>query len=339
MNKNEKVSAKRSFLVIVVCFSYSFLLMPATAENAKAPYVSFGQKLFFDKQLSFNKTKSCASCHDPKLAFTDGYRKSLGATADIHVRNSPTLLNVSDFQSLTAANPYLVSLEEQIRAPLFNAQIIELGISGHEVEILERIKGNPSYYKDLDNFSRESTPFTMDIVIHSLAEYLRQLKSYNSRFDRYKLGEIRLSPSELRGEKLFNSQRFACSNCHGGRNFNTPAEGRDRFTRNGFFSDEGHFKTPALQDTGLELVTGLPEDRGKFRIPTLRNVMLTSPYMHDGSVETLTEVIEVYSKGGRAKSSPNVLIKPFSSPETERKDLLAFLGTLTDTSLLLDGRN
>ena len=292
---------------------------------------TLGQYLFFDKRLSFNQTKSCASCHDPRQAFTDGYRKSLGATADVHRRNSPTLLNLRKVPFFTAANPDLTRLEDQIRIPLFNAKFIELGADRDREGILKRLLADSRYSKMLEKLG---VSLNWKLIPESLAAYVRSLLSMHSRYDRFQMTQDQglLTSEELLGMELFFSERIGCANCHSGERFDTAKSG-EHFFANGFT-----VLNEKDADTGLFEVTQEKGDLGKFRIPTLRNVALTSPYMHDGSIRTLKEVIETYMRGGKphAKKSPE--IKPFSLTNQEEHALLSFLHTLTDLSYLADAR-
>ncbi|MDZ4785314.1 MAG: cytochrome c peroxidase [bacterium] len=317
-------------LLIIILLS-SLYLKEATAQELSAKVLSnLGQALFFDKNLSFNKTKSCASCHDPRLAFTDGYRKSLGATADLHMRNSSTLINVGDYISFTASDPNITTLEMQIRGPLFNRVPLELGISGHEVEVLNRVKSDVKYLKII---SKDFiTILNWDLIIKALAEFVKGIKSTESKYDEFlkSKNDSILTISQNKGMKLFFSENLACGSCHGGKHFNTPKLENERFVANGFFVlNKSHVNTKFKPDLGLALVTKLKSDIGKFRIPTLRNVALTSPYMHDGSIATLEEVIEVYAKGGINKNNLSKSITGFPISASEKRDIIEFLESLT----------
>ena len=296
----------------------------------------FGHYLFFDKALSFNMTKSCSSCHDPKLAFTDGYRKSLGATADLHQRNSSSLLNISRFSYFTAADTTLTTLEKQLQNPFFNNKFIELGVSGHEVEILNRIKSNPSYQKIFKHFKQPINEISMQLIIASLADYCKSLNSYQSKYDLYLKNPKSniFTKSEKAGMDLFFSDSFACSQCHGGINFNTPKLNPENiFLKNGFFlAYKTNVATKFSEDFGLYNVSHNPQDIGRFRIPSLRNVLLTSPYMHDGNIETITELLQKYSQGGIINAPKDDRIKGFNMTKQEESSIISFLTTLTDTS-------
>lgn len=296
----------------------------------------FGHYLFFDKALSFNLTKSCSSCHDPKLAFTDGYRKSLGATADLHQRNASSLLNISGFSYFTAADTTLTTLEKQLQNPFFNNKFIELGAFGHEDEILNRIKANSVYQKLFSHFKRSTDEISMQLIIISLADYCKLLNSHQSKYDIYlKNPQVNiLSKNEKEGMALFFSNKMACSQCHGGINFNTPKlNAKNIFLKNGFFLPyKTNVATKFSEDFGLYNVSNNPKDIGRFRIPSLRNVLLTSPYMHDGNIETITEVLEKYSSGGMENAPKDERIRGFNITKQEKSQMISFLATLTDTS-------
>jgi len=316
----------------IFTLSIIFYLGSATAQTpSKEILRKIGKELFFDKNLSFNRTKSCSSCHDPKFAFTDGYRRSLGATGDMHMRNASTLINISDYESFTMGDPRITTLEMQIRGPLFNTAPIELGVTGFEQEVLSRFVLDTAYIKLFKDGGISISLLNWDLIISALAEYVRDIRSYDSKYDRFvKSGDTTiLDASEQRGMKLFFSEALGCTSCHAGKNFNTPKNSNEKFFNNGFFRlDETHTDTKFKPDLGLALVTNKDQDIGKFRIPTLRNITITSPYMHNGTISTLEEVIAIYGKGGINKVNISSKIKGFSISKNEIKDLISFFGTL-----------
>ncbi|NVJ61257.1 MAG: di-heme enzyme [Gammaproteobacteria bacterium] len=309
--------------------------------------VELGRWLFYDKSLSANKTQSCASCHIQSRAFADLKQNSLGSTGDIIKRNSPALVNIAYNQTLTWAHPGINNIEQQLLIPMFNESPTELGITGHEQEVLKRFDNE--HYENLFNLAFGSSEASFNRINQAIASFVRSLISLNSPFDRYAYDndDSALSESALRGLELFFSERLECHHCHGGFNFtqSTLHEkqllDRQPFHNTGLYnlSDQGAY--PAT-DQGLFDVTGKQEDRGKFRAPTLRNIALTAPYMHDGTLETLEQVIDFYAAGGRNISSgpyqgdgrinPNKsqFVKGFELTEDDKKDLLNFLHSLTD---------
>ncbi|MCB0320561.1 MAG: hypothetical protein KDD60_06500 [Bdellovibrionales bacterium] len=303
-------------------------------ESRKNPLVPLGHLLFFDKRLSRNGTKSCASCHDPRLAFTDGYRRSIGATGDLHRRNSPSLLNISHQSSFTAGDPFLVSLSDQIAIPLFNTEFVEMGNSADDTSVLLALEHIAQYAELLTRLPSSPSHLTWQTVQEALASYLQTLDATDSRYDRFLRDPKRfpLTSAERRGRDLFYSKKLGCGNCHGGKYFNNGASGV-RFFKNGFFDLSHRSSLDTLSpDYGVYHHTQNSADMGKFRVPSLRNVTKTAPYMHDGSVATLSEVIDIYSAGGIANAPKDEGIHQFELTPTEKRQLLLFFETLTDLS-------
>lgn len=317
---------------------------PMTVEK-----VELGKQLFFDKQLSFNQQQSCASCHLPERAFSEPLTTSVGSTGEVHRRNSLALVNVAYNKTLTWAHDGITTLEQQILLPMFGEDPIELGITGHEQEVLERF--NTQEYQILFKQAFGDDEASFDRIVKALASYVRSLISINSDFDKYAYlaDDNALNESELRGMELFFSERLECHHCHGGFNFTQSTShekqllDRRPFHNTGlYFVERGYPE----KDVGLAEVSLSKEDDGRFRAPTLRNIAVTAPYMHDGSIESLEEVIDMYSAGGRniergafkgdgrlhPKKSP--FMKGFALTEQERTDLLAFLHTLTDQQFI-----
>ena len=289
------------------------------ADNPmSADKVELGRALFHDTRLSGNGTQSCASCHVAELAFTDGRITAVGSTGAIGRHNSMSLTNVAYNSSQTWADPTLIDLEAQALVPMFGTSPVELGLT--EELLLARMRA--SYADQLAAaFPDDADPITAANVARAIASFERTLISASSRFDRHTM-----SPQEQRGLALFESDRLACRSCHGGFNF-TVATG-DRIQ---MFNTALYDPYPA-SDRGLAETTQLAADIGRFKPPTLRNIALTAPYMHDGSIATLDEVIDAYTSGGRAASSPfrSPLVNGFTLTPDEKADLVAFLGALTD---------
>ena len=318
-----------------------------------AAKVELGRHLFYDLRLSGNASASCASCHRRELAFTDGLRRALGSTGELHPRSSMTLTNVAYNATLTWANPNLESLEDQIHIPLLNENPIELGVGGNEDLVLARLR-DARRYKELFRaaFPEVVDPIAIDNVIRALASFSRALISGNSPYDRLVYLDERegLSASARHGMRLFFSERMRCSECHEGFNFSGPVRYRGAaapgvFHNTGLYNLEGRGLYPAL-NPGLRAFSGRPEDTGRFRAPTLRNVEITAPYMHDGSIATLEQVIDHYAAGGRGTGAARDAPKPYTSPlvrgfvasAQERADLVRFLQSLTDQSFVRDPR-
>lgn len=327
---------------------------PANTVAPDGNKVELGRHLFFDRRLSFNQTKSCAGCHAPQFAFTDGYRRSFGATADMHQRNSEPLFNLAFLERLTSANPSFTLPEQQMMNPFFNIKFIELGIKGHEEEILSRLRSNNSYRKLFANaFPGSDSAVSVKNIIASIAAFTKTIISANSPFDRYKYYHEKnaLNPSAQRGMQLFFSDSLNCSTCHSGFNFSgginkpsLPVAQRIYFN-NGLYNIDGKGAYPA-SDEGLKEFTQSAADMGRFRIPTLRNLLYTGPYMHDGSMPTLIEIIDMYARGGRLITqgensgdgckSPlkDPRIKGFRISPQQKADLLSFLVSLSDSGII-----
>ena len=321
--------------------------------------VELGRHLFYDKRMSSNGKTSCASCHRQELAFTDGRARAEGTTGELHPRSSMSLANVGYSPVLTWANPTLSALEEQAKVPMFGTEPIELGLKGHEGEFLSRIAGDPVYQKLFPQaFPGGNTLYTVDNVTKAIAAFERTIISVNSPYDRYRYGgdPTAISDAAKRGEILFFSgEKAGCFQCHGSWNFNGALQYDGGpavhvvFENTGLYNIRGEFSYPA-PNTGLYEYTNRSEDIGKFRAPTLRNVAVTAPYMHDGSIATLSEVIDHYAAGGRTitsgayagvgrdNSNKALNVRGFKLTDSEKNDLIAFLESLTDTEFLKNPR-
>ncbi len=274
--------------------------------------VNLGRKLFFDPSLSIDSTVSCASCHKPELAFTDGRSKSMGVDGRVGLRNAPTLANVLFGQSFFwhGSSP---TLERQVIFPLED----EAEMANSFPEIISRLEADPEYVEMFEQAFGESP--MPDNLTDAIASFERILLSYQSPYDKFLGGDsLALTTSQLRGLTLFNGEKAECFHCH------NPAF---------LFTDES-FKNNGLyevySDPGRWEVSGREEDRGKFKVPTLRNIALTAPYMHDGSLSTLEEVIDHYASGGKNHPNKAPEIRRFILSETEKEDLINFLESLTD---------
>jgi len=309
--------------------------------------VELGRYLFYDKRMSVNGGKSCGSCHRQELAFTDGRAHAEGTTGQVHPRSSMSLVNVAYAPLLTWANPALDSLEEQALIPMLGKEPIELGLKGHEQEFLNTLRRDPLYQRlFLQAFPETGDVYTLQNVTKAIAAFERTIVSMSSPYDRYRWGadSSAISDSAKRGELLFSSsERGGCFQCHGGWNFSAIRfEGRqdrrdESDPRGGFFNTGVSPYLPP--NRGLYEHTKRSEDIGKFRAPTLRNIALTAPYMHDGSLATLEAVLDHYTAGGKM-DHPNKsrILRPFRLTEAERRDLVEFLRSLTDEDLLHDPR-
>ena len=303
--------------------------------------VTLGKQLFFDQALSFNHSLACASCHQPEFAFAERRKFAVGATGQRLRRNTQALVNVAYNSNLTWAHSGLNTIEQQILIPMFAEDPIELGITGHEQVVLQRFAQAPYPQLFLDAFDDSAPSF--EHIVQALASYVRSLISFNSAFDRYayKAEDDALSENALRGMDLFFSERLECFHCHGGVNFTQSSQHENQrldlrpFHNTGLYDVDGSGAYP-FSDQGLIEITLDHADMGRFRAPSLRNVAVTAPYMHDGSFSSLSQVIDFYAKGGEGGSSPikSPFIKGFYLSENEKSDLLAFLHSLTDEEFL-----
>jgi cytochrome c peroxidase len=292
--------------------------------------VALGRKLFYDKLLSLDNSISCASCHDQQAAFSDPKQYSTGVNGTIGNRNSMAIVNLG-YQKFFFWDGRSKTLEEQILEPVPNP--VEMHLSWDEA--LNRISAN-EYYKDQFYKIFKTTKIEKTHVAKAIAQFLRTLISSTSKFDvmykvenslalneKEKLIKNEITVSEWAGYDLFKSLNGAdCFHCHNG-----PMMQVEKYSNNGLDSNP--------LDFGRELVTKNPNDRAKFKVPTLRNIALTAPYMHDGRFATLDEVIEHYSSGIHLSPTIDPLIE-FANQggvqlDAEQKALLkAFLLTLTD---------
>lgn len=335
-----------------------FPVPPVPAANPMSPAkVEMGRHLFYDTRLSVNGRQSCATCHEPDRAFTDGRNVSVGATGERHPRSSMSLANVAYSATLAWANPSLTTLEDQAVVPMFNDRPIELGLSKDDrwIEPLRRDERYGTLFAAAFPNTRE--PMARQHVVQAIASFERTLISGRSPYDRYHYDreDDAVSEAAKRGEVLFHSRPLSCFTCHGGVTFSgaTLMAGRmsmtQEFHNTGLYNVAGALSYPA-PNTGIHEFTGRAADVGKFKAPTLRNVAVTAPYMHDGSIVTLSDVIDHYAAGGRTLASgpragagrdnPNKSprIQGFAITPAQKADVIAFLETLTDEAFLRDER-
>ncbi|MDO8995152.1 MAG: cytochrome c peroxidase [Sediminibacterium sp.] len=280
-------------IIAAVCVGFLLIHPKSTAkQSVDKARANLGRHLFYDTQLSYNLTKSCVSCHDPKMAFTDGYRTSSGADGFNVKHNAISLLNVKYRTQYTWANTAINSLQKQIQFPFFNEHPTELGWKGQEQFILNRFAANTNYqYLFRLAFPDQKMPFTIGNIQQAIIAFEEQLVSFNAPYDLYNKGNLKvLNEQAVAGMKLFNSNKLGCAKCH---SWEQPFE-----------------KYESQFSAGI-------------RIPSLRNVMLTAPYMHDGSLENIFDVLSYYDR----KNSLNLSAK-------EQQSLIAFFTALTDTSYL-----
>ncbi len=332
--------------------------VPAGNPTSQAK-VELGRRLFYDNRLSLNGTQSCATCHKQELAFTDGRATSIGATGQTHPRSAMSLVNVAYSAVLTWSNPNLHTLEKQALVPMFSEKPVELGLLGKEQAVLSSLRSDPVYHALFPkSFPESKDSFTIANVAKALAAFERSIISARSPYDRYYYtsDQNAIPDSAKRGAILFFSDLVGgCFRCHGGFNFSdaTEYEGSGNrpveFHNTGLYNLRGPISYPS-PNVGIAEHTGKPADVGKFKAPSLRNVALTAPYMHDGSIATLEGVLDHYAAGGRTIASGPYAGRGFDNPHKDRRmtgitftaqnreDLIAFLRSLTDTELIHDSR-
>jgi cytochrome c peroxidase len=279
---------------------------PYTPEKAE-----LGKLLYFDKRLSKDGTVSCATCHDPKFAFTDGKAVSNGIGGQKGGRSAPTVINRA-YSLAQFWDGRAKSLEEQAKGPMANP--IEMGNThGGVVGNLKAIAG----YRPLFVKAFGTAEIDIDHVAMAIATFERTVLSGNSPYDRYKAGNKKaMSATQVRGLNVYFN-KAKCDQCHEGTNFTTNA-----YHNLGVGTDRPN------PDAGRFDFTKDPADWGAFKTPTLRDISRTAPYMHDGSLKTLEEVVDYYDKGGIKNKNLDERIKPLNLTPQEKADLVAFMKAL-----------
>ncbi|SFG39656.1 cytochrome c peroxidase [Novosphingobium sp. CF614] len=273
--------------------------------------VELGRRLFYDADLSVNGTMSCATCHEQKHGFADGNRAHPGALDDPGRRNVPGLANVAWFPRLTWADPRQTSLEAQIAVPVFGEHPIEMGMKDHEAEIARRLERDPCYVEMFRRaFPGDRGMIDYLHVAKAIAAFERTLVSRDSPYDRFVRGNVdAMTPLARQGLQIFQRD---CASCHAGPDLTDAAYHR--------IAPEN---VPPSTDAGLAEVSGDRSDTGKFRTPSLRNLGVTAPYLHDGSATTISDAIQAHAA--------------FAAIRTSDVDTLgAFMETLTDQSFLAE---
>lgn len=301
-------------VIVVSCTSSPVIVEEEEEIDRVEAERLLGQLLFHERRLSKDNTVSCAACHLPHLAFTDGVPKSKGIEGRTAFRNSPTLFNVKD-QSLFMFDGVIETLEMQALSPIQDHN--EMGSSIEEV--LGKLKEDKVYKKQVHKaYGRD---LDAKAITRSLAAFQRTLISEISAYDLYLQDSKRypLNEDELEGMKFF-TEKFNCISCHS----------KPHFTNGKPESNGIHLSE---DDWGRYRATGRIEDKGKFKVPSLRNIAITHPYMHDGRYETLEEVLKFYA--GKKESHASETVKNYSITPKEQRQIIAFLQTLTDTSLVV----
>jgi cytochrome c peroxidase len=279
------------------------------AGNPQTPQkIALGKALFFDKQLSGDRSISCATCHDPEKGFSDGKPRAIGFNGKELPRHSPTVLNAA-YNSLQFWDGRAASLEEQARGPIGSPAEMNLA---DEAELTRRLQADPRYQGKFQQIFGEGP--SLNNVAKAIAAYERTLVTRNSRFDQYALGNKKvLTHQEKVGLSLFVG-KARCSQCHSGPNF----------TDNKFYN----LGVAEARDAGRYASTNQTDDLGAFKTPGLRDLARHAPYMHDGSLATLEAVIDYYDRGGDEAKNKSKLLLKLDLPREEKRALLAFLTTL-----------
>jgi cytochrome c peroxidase len=290
------------------------------------PIVALGKKLFFDKRLSRDSSISCGSCHIPEQAFAEPRRVSHGIGPNARIRNTPTLFNVA-FEPLLDWDGRATTLEEQLLG-VFSSN----GDMGIDIgEAILRVRRDVTYdslFRILFGKSADT-----EAVTKSIATFERSLVIGHSRFDRYFFAgdSTALSPAQQRGWRLF--QNVGCAGCHKVLQIDPRGDGIAMFNDGRFHNLGIGYANGRMVDVGRYAVTRRADDWGAFKTPTLRNVALTAPYMHDGSLRTLVEVVDFYNRGGTPNPNIDAIMRPLFLAEPDQADLVAFLEALTSDVL------
>jgi cytochrome c peroxidase len=303
-------------------FPPDFPALPVPPDNPITDAkVALGRRLFFDKRLSRTGEIACGSCHRQENAFADPRTVSVGVQGRTGTRNAPALINLAWGRSFFWDGG-VDTLERQAMAPIVATDEMDLRLAVAVARLAEDA-GYAAQFQEA--FGEPPSPLALT---RALATFVRTLVSGDSRYDRYRRGDPgALDPAETRGMALFFGERAECFHCHDGFNFTN-----ERFANNGSGQD-----APGA-DVGRQRITGSPNDRARFKVPTLRNVAVTAPYMHDGSLATLEEVVDQYARGGRGAVPADPTVHPLDLDAGERRDLVAFLRALTDEAFLRDPR-
>lgn len=274
--------------------------------------IALGRWLFSDQRLSVTGQYSCASCHDPARAFTDGQPVAVGAQGAKLRRNSPSILYSAWNPALGWDAPGTATLESQMLTPMFGAHPVELGLAGNEARVLATLQADKAMRDSFDAaFPGEAAPLTLENAVRAIATFERSLGEGSSAFDRYLFDSdgAGMPPAARRGLDLFFSARLNCTACHSGMAFSGALRSVREPGAEPRFADNGH---------------GEP---GRTRVPSLRNVAVTAPYMRDGALPTLAAVIDHYDRGSARTDPP---LPPLHLTAQEKADLQAFLESLTD---------
>lgn len=319
-----------------VAYDYSFPdwlpEFPVPADNPTSDEgVALGRKLFYDTDLSANRDLSCGSCHQLEKSFSDDLPFSLAGDGELTSRSAMALVNLGFNETGFLWDGRVQSLEEQVLLAVEDPKML----NADWIEVIDRITYDQEYqqmFRAAFGVERKSE-IEKEHVVRAIAQFERTLVSNNSRYDKV-IWENQgwFTNEEERGRALFfkeddqTVEHPGCSHCHIAKYFTDHS-----------FRNNGLDNPPTLEgfaDPGRGGVTGVSFDNGKFRVPTLRNIEMTAPYMHDGRFESLEEVLDHYSAGGHDLENEDPNIRPFTLTESQKQDMIAFLKTLTDTVFL-----
>lgn len=365
-NFNPRLEARLNFFDWDIPAGYPAPRVPADNPQTAAK-VALGRHLFYDKRLSVNESLSCAGCHFQEFAFSDRRPTGIGATGQSHSRNSMSLTNVAYYANFNWANHSVPGLEHQAMTPLFGEDPVELGMGGLEAEIPKRL-GADERYSDLFQaaFPEDEQKITVGNITKALAAFQRVLISFDSPYDRFQRGDdSAIPPAAKQGLDLFLGEKMECFHCHSGFNFsdNVDFEGSvgksEAFFNTGLYNIDGSGGDPT--NPGLFEITFRTDDLGKFKPLSLRNIAVSFPYMHDGSIacdealaddwaacrdNALGKVVDHYAAGGRnwaakdgsLRDPDNQLtsgfVPGFDLSPGEKEAMIAFLNSLTDCDFL-----
>ncbi len=300
---------------------------PVPRDNPmSAAKVALGRRLFYDADLSRDGTLACATCHEQHRAFTEGNATHPGVGGVPGRRNVMALANVAYFDPLTWADPRQHSLEQQVAVPFAGTHPVEKRMAGKDKELARRLAADSCYRRMfVAAFPERQGRIDMTDVTRALAAFERTLLSFDSPYDRFRRGHRdAISPAAKRGATLFFG-KAGCAACHSGINFT-----------DGKFHTIGLYAPYPASDRGLIEISGAAKDAGAFRTPSLRNVALTGPYMHDGSIKNLAAAIRAHFNRAQPRPSRDKALAHIRITDRELSDLIAFLDSLSDRNFVTD---
>jgi cytochrome c peroxidase len=302
---------------------------PASTLNPSTPAkVELGRRLFYDGDLSFDGTMSCATCHVQRRGFADAVRTRPGVDGGAGRRNPQALANIGFFTSLTWGDHSVTSLEDQVKTPITGVHPVEMGMAGKEELLSARLRDQACYPRLFAAaFPDEGGVISLRTISLAIAAFEREIVSLDAPYDRARRGDgPALSEQQVRGEAVFVSH--GCASCHAGPLFTDADRPDARAAFHNIGAGDG-------SDLGLAEITNDPTDRERFRTPSLRNATLSGPYLHDGSAATLEAAIRAHERPGPLRDAK---LSSRSVSDAELADVVAFIGALTDETFMRDPR-